>query len=300
MNEQEVQAIFERFATRLLEAAPPGVEDRAEVLVKYFWLALIGGPKMEEGIWESLRKQPEMEADDVGELESWYRDELKHTVTSKELKALRQRYDVDPQDPHAAVEAAQEQIFQEIRFPSRRSGSRTRVGRIVLLWGLAGGFYGAAVGSLLASMETARLGATIGGGLLAITGAVAGAWYGFFVGQANRIRFGRLYVGSIGAVFGGLSGVFFGAAIPAYIGTVPGFLIGAIAGQKVMPRRPFLGTLLGVFVGVGIGALIAAFLHDGPLAMAGVRWGSLIGAAGGILLLAGLLVTMLRIRGFPM
>ena len=125
-------------------------------------------------------------------------------------------------------------------------------------------------------------------GIVAVLCSVPGARYGFFFGMMNRVRFGRLFIGTIAAIVGAILGGYLGLMFVTPLGVV---ILGAVGGWFFMRAilwrfflRRILGGFVGVVLGAGIGAMIAALQKDQAAALVGIAFGMGIGAVVGPLL----------------
>jgi hypothetical protein len=169
-----------------------------------------------------------------------------------------------------------------------RSKARRWWPKLIAVCALLGGSYGAAVGSVVSTSVGA---ANVIGGVAAVMAflfALPGARYGFFFGMVNRVRFGRLFLGTVAAIGGAILGGYLGLLAVTPFGLL---ILGALGGwffmQVILYRyffRRILGGLAGVVLGAGIGAIIAALQQDQSAALLGLAWGVGIGAAAGPLL----------------
>ncbi len=295
MTEREVQTIYKRFAAAIREdGAAAEHPESAEMLARFLWLALIGGPRVEEGIWETLRTRPGMSDDDVAGIRHVYTQRMTSTVKSEELEALRDRYGIEEQQPEE-IARAQEAILGDLQGQSERRPPKSLFASAVALTGFSSAFYGAAVGAVVASVPGAEIGAMIGSSTLALVGAALGTMYGTSLGARNQVRFGPLLGLGMGAAFGAAVGGFFGAMIPAFVGSLPGMILGAFAGRFTRQRRLPSWAGFGAFFGTCIGAMVLAFWLDREAATRGAAIGLLAGAAAGSLLFLVLLQVLKRL-----
>jgi len=90
MEQPEVQAAFVRFAAPLMSLVSLGADrEAAHELARNLWLAMIGGPDIEEQVFQAMRESSS-ELYDV--LERCYNGQMKPQVSDEELAALRERY----------------------------------------------------------------------------------------------------------------------------------------------------------------------------------------------------------------
>ena len=148
-----------------------------------------------------------------------------------------------------------------------------------------GGAYGAAIGAIIATTGgTAKL-IGIAAGIMAAICALPGSWYGFFFGHVNRLRFGRLFVGTVAAIFGAILGGFLGIVAGMPLGALIGAVGGWFCGRSISRQDyRFRNGLLGVFMGACIGTVALALRQNQAAALPGTIWGMGIGAIVGPLL----------------
>ena len=144
------------------------------------------------------------------------------------------------------------------------------------------------IGSAIATSAGAANVIGTAAGIVAVLLAIPGARYGFFFGMLNRVRFGRLFIGTFAAIVGAILGGYLGLMAVTPFGAV---ILGAVGGwffMRAILWRFFLRRILGGFVGVvfgaAIGAMIAALQKDQAAALVGIAWGVGIGAVVGPLL----------------
>ena len=90
MEQNEVQAAFLRFATPLSALVDLGADKKAATeLSRNLWMAMIGGPEVEEQVFDAMR-ETNSELYDV--LHRCYTEQMKTQVSDEELAALRLRY----------------------------------------------------------------------------------------------------------------------------------------------------------------------------------------------------------------
>jgi hypothetical protein len=136
----------------------------------------------------------------------------------------------------------------------------------------------------------------VAAGIMALICGLPGARYGFFFGMVNRIRLGRLFVGSAAAIGGALLGGFFGIVAVMPFGAILGAVGGWFSTRALLRRGSFkrlLGGFVGIVLGAYIGAIVLALRHDQAAALVGIAWGLGTGAVVGPLLFL-LLITILN------
>ena len=164
--------------------------------------------------------------------------------------------------------------------PARRGVATT-----LLVYGVVGALCGSVLGSLLAATESARIGAGVGAVIVAFIAGAAGAHFGMIFGAVNRIRYGPLLVGGLGAIAGGAVGALLGAMVVALVATVVGGIVGGWVGSQLakLRWRP-IGTFKGALIGAGAGGVVQAVSWDQEKALTGVMVGAGAGAILGPLL----------------
>ena len=91
MQQDEVQAVFVRFAAPLMSLVALGAsQEAANELSRNLWLALIGGEEVERQLFDAMRESSS-ELYDV--LQRCYTEQMKPQVSAEVLAALRARYD---------------------------------------------------------------------------------------------------------------------------------------------------------------------------------------------------------------
>lgn len=157
--------------------------------------------------------------------------------------------------------------------------------KILALCAAMGGAYGAAIGAIIATPDGAAKLIGIVAGVVAAICAFPGLRYGSFFGHVNRLRFGRLFVGTVatvlGAILGGLLGIVTTMPLGALSGAIGGWFFGRFISQR---DYRFHYELLGVFMGACIGAVVLTLRQDETAALPGASWGLGIGAIIGPLL----------------
>ncbi len=160
--------------------------------------------------------------------------------------------------------------------------------KVIAIFAVLGGIYGAVLGSAIATSAGAANVIGAAAGIVAVLCSFPGARYGFFFGMMNRVRFGRLFIGTIAAIVGAILGGYLGLMFVTPLGVV---ILGAVGGWFFMRAilwrfflRRILGGFVGVVLGAGIGAMIAALQKDQAAALVGIAFGMGVGAVVGPLL----------------
>jgi len=161
---------------------------------------------------------------------------------------------------------ADQEFYHYLHDLQTRSKARRWWTKALVVCAVIGGIYGAMIGSAIAASVGAANVIETAAGVVAVLLAFPGARYGFFFGMVNRVRFGRLFIGTIAAIFGAIFGGYLGLMFVTPLGVV---ILGAVGGwffMRAILWRFFLRRILGGFVGVvfgaGIGAMIAALQKD--------------------------------------
>lgn len=90
MEQEEVQAAFIRFAAPLMSLVAMGADKAAaDELSRNLWVAMIGGPDVEQQVFDAMRESSS-ELYDV--LQRCYAEQMKPQVSDQELADLRARY----------------------------------------------------------------------------------------------------------------------------------------------------------------------------------------------------------------
>jgi hypothetical protein len=158
-----------------------------------------------------------------------------------------------------------------------------------------GGIYGAALGAAVSTTGAADM-IGVAAGIMALICGLPGARYGFFFGMVNRMRFGRLFVGSVAAIGGALLGGFFGIVAVMPFGAMLGAVGGWFSARALFRRGSFkrlLGGFVGIVLGACVGAVVLSLRQDQAAALVGIAWGLGTGAVVGPLLFL-LLITILN------
>jgi hypothetical protein len=184
---------------------------------------------------------------------------------------------------------ADQEFYHYLNDLQAQSKARRWWTKALVVCAVLGGIYGAMIGSAIAASAGAANVIGTAAGVVAVLLAFPGARYGFFFGMVNRVRFGRLFIGTIAAIVGAILGGYLGLMFVTPLGMV---ILGAVGGWFFMRAilwrfflRRILGGFVGVVLGAGIGAMIAAFQKDQAAALVGIAWGAGIGAVVGPLLL---------------
>ncbi len=167
------------------------------------------------------------------------------------------------------------------QFQARRTTRRWWPKGIVVL-AFLGGFYGAAIGSVISTTGGAADVIGIAAAIMALICGVPGARFGSLLGMVTRTRFGRLFLGMLaamgGAILGGLLGMVAAMPLGAILGAVGGWLVTGAMFRRGFFRR-LLGQVVGLVLGACIGAIVLALHRDQATALVGIAWGLGIGAA---------------------
>ncbi len=175
------------------------------------------------------------------------------------------------------------------RIPSSLPKRRLfRIAVIFVLWAV---MCGVALGSLLASMELARISAGIGAAVLGSLGLFVGSRFGMFVGILNQIKSGSFWGGILGTIVGAVIGAMLGAMAVAFVGLLTGGLIGAVVSEWVSRGKAFI-----IFLGSMAGATVQTYLVDQEQALIGGGIGGAIGAGVAIIVVVGLRLLIARKR----
>jgi hypothetical protein len=96
MNQEEAQALFQKFAAPLAPYVTSAArKEAAESLARSLWLALVTGPEIEETVWKGLKDTARLDDDLIEALKQCYEEKMKPVVSGEQLAALRQRYKVE-------------------------------------------------------------------------------------------------------------------------------------------------------------------------------------------------------------
>ncbi len=161
------------------------------------------------------------------------------------------------------------------------------------LCAITGGSFGAAIGAIIATTSDGARLIGITAGIMAMICAVPGSRFGFFFGHVNRIRFGRLFVGSVAAVGGAILGGLFGVVASMPLGALIGGLGGWFFARAISERDyRFRNGLLGAYLGPCLVVVVLTLQRDQVAALPGAIWGLGIGAIIGPILFLLLMGTM--------
>ena len=95
MNQEEAQALFQKFAAPLApHVTSADRKESAESLVRSLWLALLTGPEIEEALWKGLKDTAKLDDDLIEAVKQCYEEKMKPVVSAEQLAALRQLYQV--------------------------------------------------------------------------------------------------------------------------------------------------------------------------------------------------------------
>ena len=90
MNQEEAQALFEKFAAPLAPYA--ALKEAAEGLARSLWLAMVAGPAIEEEVWKGLKDSADWGEDLIEAIKECYEKKMKPVVNREQLAALRHLY----------------------------------------------------------------------------------------------------------------------------------------------------------------------------------------------------------------
>ncbi|MEI8374076.1 MAG: hypothetical protein WCJ35_14725 [Planctomycetota bacterium] len=158
-----------------------------------------------------------------------------------------------------------------------------------------GSIYGAAIGSATSTTNGAVDVIAVAAIIMALACGVPGSRYGFFFGIVNRIRFGRLFVGTFAAMGGAILGGFLGIVVAMPLGAIIGAFGGWFFTRATFRRGLFLrllGGFVSILLGSCIGATVLALQRDQAAALMGIAWGIGIGGIAAPLLLLLLIGTL--------
>jgi hypothetical protein len=95
MNQNEAQALFLKFAAPLaFYVRLGGRKEAIESVARTLWAAMLGGPAVEEQVWNSLRTS-EVDSGVIESIRACYYDEMRPQLSDEDLGALRQRYGIE-------------------------------------------------------------------------------------------------------------------------------------------------------------------------------------------------------------
>jgi hypothetical protein len=191
---------------------------------------------------------------------------------------------------------ADQEVYYYVNQSQEGPKARRWWPRAIAVLAVFGGIYGAALGAAISTTGGAADMIGVAAGIMALICGLPGARYGFFFGMVNRIRLGRLFVGSAAAIGGALLGGFFGIVAVMPFGAILGAVGGWFSTRALLRRGSFkrlLGGFVGIVLGACIGAIVLALRHDQAAALVGIAWGLGTGAVVGPLLFL-LLITILN------
>jgi hypothetical protein len=139
----------------------------------------------------------------------------------------------------------------------------------------AGAFYGASLGSALASDDAAFTAIKAGAAVLGIVGCFLGVIFG----AAHGIQQGNWISGFVGLVFGAMVGALLGAMVVTFVGAILGGLGGGIVGSLIQPirKRPIVRVLC-IMASAMIGSAVQSCMENAEGAWPGLWQGSIVGA----------------------
>jgi hypothetical protein len=158
---------------------------------------------------------------------------------------------------------------------------------------LAGAAYGATVGAIAAVQDAARLGITIGAGVLSPLLGLFGWRYGAIVGASQKMPNAPVIGALLGVLIGGVFGVLLGVLAIAPIGSISGSIVGVLLVSGVASmggRAP--SKFLGGLGGAAIGGTMFAFYMDGQQAAQGLVIGTVAGAVSAAFLVVAAVVIL--------
>ncbi len=186
----------------------------------------------------------------------------------------------EEQRPYPKRQAMTDQeAFLDLNEFQARPRARRWWPKTLAICAVLGGVYGAAIGSAISTTPGAASLIGTAAAVMALLCGVPGARYGFFFGLVNRIRFGRLFVGTVATIAGAILGGYFGIVAATPLGAILGAVGGWFFGRSISQRDyRFRNGLLGILLGVCIWRLrsgIAAGRGCGPArdAMGPRDWG---------------------------
>jgi hypothetical protein len=160
--------------------------------------------------------------------------------------------------------------------------------RMLGSWGALGAGVGAACGAILASVEGARLGLTIGAGIVGLLFYLVGSRFARMTaaarGRTTGLSMSALFSALVGGVLGGVLGVL----AVAFLGSIPGAIAGSLLrrGTALVRRGPPPGgEPIWAFLGANAGGFAWAIYESREEALTGALYGALVGGAAPVLLL---------------
>ncbi len=95
MTPEEVQDLFLKFATPLaFYVRLGGRKEAMESVARTLWVAMLGGPSVEDQVWRELKNSPHIESGLIESIQTCYREEMKPQLSEENLTALRLRYGI--------------------------------------------------------------------------------------------------------------------------------------------------------------------------------------------------------------
>ena len=185
--------------------------------------------------------------------------------------------------------ADQEFYYYLNQFQLRPEGRRWRF-KAIAICAVLGGIYGATVGSAIAAVPGASDVIEIAAATMALICGIPGARIGSLIGVLNRMRFGRLSLGTFAAIGGAILGGFLATMILLALGAILGAVGGWVLARTLLALRHsnlrrFLVGIVGAVLGMFVGAILWAINLNQSAAFAVRTWGMGIGVVVGPLLL---------------
>ena len=95
LTDRDAQNLFAKFAAPVFRAAKsPTQEKGAQRLAQLLWQALVTGPEIEAAVFQTLEAVGGVHAQDIQIIKDRYHNEMKPSITTDELRALKARYKV--------------------------------------------------------------------------------------------------------------------------------------------------------------------------------------------------------------
>ena len=167
----------------------------------------------------------------------------------------------------------------EADFEPLAGGSAYRHFGFLAVFGMV---YGIVVASVLSTGPTAITFLKYVVPAFAVTGIVAGAWYGYFFNISNHCTGGQLLCGIIGGLGAAAVGTLVVSLVMAIVGTLAGFAAGWIVGSFLS----FQGRGAAPLIGAGVGAVIQAGWASPVTVVQAGALGGVLGALAGPAFLA--------------